>query len=314
MARNFLSFPFAPYAGAYTSKAFNYSGGLAFKGLLVGINIQWALYRVGLQPLGNLNPNFAVQFNLNTAGPNSVSANWTVQSVYIDNEAVNFPVYVYFPDTQFAVSCPANSAGWYQVFTNARQALVCGLGITSLDVANAVQTNVFFTDALMVPSLDQEIAASLSYFIASQSIQRGGGVANQNYGPPALGDQLGGTLQVATPGAPNVALAQFGPFPGKFIYFTQIQVVATQLVSATGDQQICSATLFAPELGDIMTVTGASDITDAQNITAHNDMLADLHGNIRFSANSNFALRQNSTAGLSAALLTWFFVFTISPF
>jgi hypothetical protein len=155
MARNFLQFPSAPYNGTYSSKSFNNGSGQQ-KGLMVPLTIVWGSYLFNGLPLGSSNPNFAIAFNLNSAGPNTVSGTWTVQSVYIDNEAVNFPVYVYFTDTGFSISCPANSAGWYAVYTSQRSGLVIGLGVDNNTIVNDEFTNVFFTDVFMVPSLDQE--------------------------------------------------------------------------------------------------------------------------------------------------------------
>lgn len=196
MARNFLAYPTAPYQGTLSSKAFNDGRGRQ-KGLMVGATIPWALYTVAGAPLGNANPNFAVAFNLNTAGPNTVSGSWDIQSVYIDNEGVDFPVYVYFEDTFFTVSCPANSAGWYQVFTSGRQALITAIGITDAAIAAAQMTRVFFTDTYMSPSLDQEIVTATALWLASPTLAR----VNLNsvgFGVPSLGDQADNTSMFAS--------------------------------------------------------------------------------------------------------------------
>lgn len=182
MSRNFLSFPFAPYQGTPSSKAFNNGRG-QLKGLMVGYSIIWATYKVGIQSLGSKVPNFTVNTNLNAAGPNSVSQGWTIESVYIDNEGVNFPVYVFFPSTGFAVSCPPNSSGWFQVFTIDRLALITAIGIPDIDIANLVQTNVFFTDAFMVPYLDQEQQTAVQFGLSSPLISlgtSGGGISSIN--------------------------------------------------------------------------------------------------------------------------------------
>lgn len=196
---------------------------------MVGINVLWNTYLVGLQQLGSANPNFSCAINLNTAGPNSVSQTWNIQSVYIDNEGVDFPVYVYFPDTGFAVSCPANSAGWYQIFTNARQALICGVGITNSAIAAGQQTNVFFTDVPMVPSLDQEIQSSVALFKASSVINSNGAtIAQPNFGAPALGDQLRmAFIQISTNGPVPV----FPDITTGFIYISAVRVDASNLAS-----------------------------------------------------------------------------------
>jgi len=167
MARNFLQYPFAAFQGNFSSKAFNDTQGTQHLSVLAAVG--WSNYSIGGAPLGLANPNFSVLVNLNAAGPNTVSQTWQVISVYIDNEAVNFPVYLYFPDTQFSLSCPANSSGWFRVFTLGRQAYVTGLGISNQDIANNAVTNVFFTDAFSVPYLDQENPTAVDMRLASPS-------------------------------------------------------------------------------------------------------------------------------------------------
>lgn len=169
--RNFLQYPFAPYKGQLTSRAVRANG---VQRSMVGSTIVWPLYTANGATLGNNNPNYVVNFELQGVGPNIVSQQWIIQSVYIDNENVGFPVYVFFPDTFFAVSCPPNSSGWYQVFTNGRSPRVCALGITDADIAASATTGVFFTDALMVPYLDQEIASSVDLRRASPTIALSG--------------------------------------------------------------------------------------------------------------------------------------------
>lgn len=142
---------------------------------MVLASILWPNYRVGTQPLGQNNPNFTININLNNASASTVSQFWMIQSVYIDNENCNFPVYVYFPDTQFTVSCPPNSSGWYQVFTIARNVLVTALGISDFDIQRGAKTGVFFTDAEMVPYLDQEEQTAVNMQLASPVISIGGG-------------------------------------------------------------------------------------------------------------------------------------------
>lgn len=172
MARNFLSLPFGVYQGTLSGKPFNDSVGK--KRAYVLANIFWGNYSVGIQPVGTLNPNFAVKVDLNSAGAQVVNQLWFPVSCYIDNQNVNFPVYVYFPDTQFVISCPANSAGWYKVFTLARAALISGIGISDLDIAAGAFTNVFFSDADMVPYLDEEAPTAVAQGIASPQINFGG--------------------------------------------------------------------------------------------------------------------------------------------
>jgi hypothetical protein len=169
--RDFLSYPFAPYKGSFTSRGVRANNKQAS---MVLASVHWSLYTANGETLGTNNPNYTVNVDLSGVGPSVVSQQWIIQSVYIDNEDVGFPVYVFFPDTFFAVSCPPNASGWYQVFTNGRNPRIVGIGITDADIVNAVKTGVYFTDALMVPYLDQEIASAVDLRLASPFISLGG--------------------------------------------------------------------------------------------------------------------------------------------
>jgi hypothetical protein len=169
--RDFLAYPFAPYKGSFTSRAVRANNK---QSSMVLTTVHWSLYTANGETLGTNNPNYTVNVELSGVGPNIVSQQWIIQSVYIDNEDVGFPVYVFFPDTFFAVSCPPNASGWYQVFTNGRNPRIVGIGITDADIANAAKTGVYFTDALMVPYLDQEIASAVDLRLASPFISLGG--------------------------------------------------------------------------------------------------------------------------------------------
>jgi hypothetical protein len=243
MARSFLQFPTVPYNGQYSSKSFNNGAGQQ-KGLMVPLSVVWGSYAVNGVPIGVNNPNLAVSFNLNTAGPTSVSGTWTVQSVYIDNEAVNFSVYVYFTDTQFAISCPANSAGWYSVYTNQRSGLVVGLNIDSDVIVNAETTNVFFTDAFMVPSLDQEEPFSVDFGIVSPFISFGGsggqlnGLAIVSSGSGFSSAGLSVTGAGGTGASADGTLNEFGQFTNVFIETPGEGYMGPPVITPTGAQNL----------------------------------------------------------------------------
>jgi hypothetical protein len=246
VARNFLAYPFSPYQGALSSKAFNDKRGQP-KGLMVGLSIIWSLYRVGNQSLGTANPNFTVQANINAAGPNTVAQGWTIESVYIDNENVNFPVYVFFPSTGFAVSCPPNSGGWYQVFTLDRNALITGIGIPAIDIANNVRSNVFFTDAAMVPYLDQEQQTAVQFGLASPLITLGSGggglgsigvvTSGSNFSSGSLSIVGGGGVGAAAHGT----LDSFGRFTSVVIDNPGTGYSGFPVITPTGAQNLFAA-------------------------------------------------------------------------
>lgn len=214
MARNFLPIPAKAYIGGFSSRAFTRSHG---KGTMITASIPWFAY--------TLTPgSFAVTTNLQAAGPNLMPAGWQPQSCYIDNEGVDFPVYVFFPDTQFAISCPANSAGWYEVYTNGLLSIISGIGITQNAITTFQLTRLFFTDVEMTPYLDQEIQSAASLYLASTNLPRFQ-INGLNYNSPALGDQPITASLVCTGGSFNIALAAFGP--NTFYYVTGIFASAT---------------------------------------------------------------------------------------
>lgn len=173
--RNFYPIPFAPYNDAFSSRQFNGPNG---KGTMVEALVKWFTYTVAGQPLGTANPQLNVTVDLNSAASQTVNVNWVIRSVYIDNEGVNFPVYVFFPTTKFAISCPPNSSGWYQVFAADRRVWIIAEGIADVDIANQVVTNVFFTDAVVASYLDQEAPTAVSSKLNSPVISIGGGGGN----------------------------------------------------------------------------------------------------------------------------------------
>lgn len=218
--RNFLPVPFAPYNGQVTSKPFNDLGGI--KRLSVVAQVKWATYSLAGASLGAANPQFNVVFDLNAAASNLVSQTWMVNSIYVDNTGVAFPVYVYFPDTDYAVTCPANTAGWFRAFTVSRRAWIVGLGIDNVSIQNGAQTNVFFTDAMSVPYVDAENATAVQMGLASPLIAFGGSggqLANvlafnsgSNYSAGTLSINGAGGIGAAVTGG----IDQFGRFTGSF--------------------------------------------------------------------------------------------------
>jgi hypothetical protein len=136
--------------------------------------VKWATYNVGGTSLGNSIPNFSVVTDVSAAA-NLAPQDWQILSVYVDNEGVNFPVYIRFPDSNYTISCPPNSSGWFPAYTGARSCTITGIGITNQDIANLAQTSVYFTDDYKVPYLDPEQATAVDFGLASQTIQFGSG-------------------------------------------------------------------------------------------------------------------------------------------
>lgn len=285
MARNFLAAPFAPYQGTYTSKAFNSDNGQ--KGLMVTLDILWATYQANGQTLGPANPIFAVSFNLNTAGPNTVAAQWYVQSVYVDNEGVDFPVFVYFLDTQFTISCPANAAGWYQVFTNGRQGLITGEGIDAAAISTGQRTRIFFTDVLMVPYLDQEYPNAIALWKSSPQNEF---MLNAAYDTPALGDLVNSVeLNIAAAGQ----VLSFTPSIYTYLILTSLYWSISSY-SYSGGNANCTISLYN-------VTTNATPFSVNVGFTStqkQNDTIMQMSGlNLKLNGTQQYNLASSSSGG-----------------
>jgi len=313
VARNLLAYPFQPYNGAYSSEAVNDGRG-AQKGLSVRLDLVWKTYSANAAPLGSSNPNFAVAFNLNVAGPSTVSGTWTVQSVYVDNEGVDFPVYVYFSDSQQAVSAPANSAGWYPVLTNQRQGLVTAIGITDSAIAANQITKVFFTDVFMVPSLDQEVQSAVALWIGSTLIQRTQ-TNLSGYGAPALGDQILQTsIDVSGSGLHIVPIPQFtSPNLGDVLYITRLQAWVCNLTSnnaGAAPNGVCNVSYAGQPTNQAFGIPFNGPITAGQ--ITQSFIAYDMTGNFRFPANLTWSLGLLSETNIASGAMFVNIAYTIS--
>lgn len=116
----------------------------------VKMNIDWRLYEPeDGQSLG-------IQLNLDGIQPAfQLDA---IRSVYVDNVGSPTPVYVYFPDSQFVAIYPPYSYGWSPVITNASNAIVYAVGLST---DNLPLTNIWFTNAF-VPLAINTLSAAIS--------------------------------------------------------------------------------------------------------------------------------------------------------
>lgn len=277
MARNFLAFPFAPYQGGFSSRAFNTSRA---KGTMITASVRWSDYT-------NTPGVFSVTTSLQAAGPNLVPAQWQPQSVYIDNEGVDFPVYVSFQDTQFVVSCPANSAGWYAIYTNGRQALISGIGIVANSLTTNQLTRLFFTDVPMTPYLDQEVQSAVSLWLASNAFPRFS-INNANYNAPALGDQpTSATLNCAGPGTAVIALSAVGP--GVFYYLTALSANVVRI--GAGVSNVTDVRLGSPSLSSAIWTWQWFSTAGAQD---NGPVFCDSGFNLKLDASIQYTLQQIS--------------------
>ena len=159
-----------------------------------------------------------------------------VRSIYIDNLGSDNPIYVNFPDTNYTVVAKPNSEGWYPAYTNARKMLVIGEGFLTNDIPI---TFIIASNIFIAPSVNNEIDVAISSWKASAQITKGTTIYNQNFGPPALGDQLYevpnlsiGAVATIIPNLWNTALSS------GFIYLTALDVSLSGVTSAAANGSV----------------------------------------------------------------------------
>jgi hypothetical protein len=218
--RNFSAFPAFNYIGTPSAIAVQLSTGL--RNIVAPLVFNWAVYGAATAV-----PNIVVQCDL--SGNNVASQMGTVQSVFIDNLGSNISVYVTALDTLQTVCAQPNSEGWYPIYSNLMRFQVTGMGfITGFIPA----TGVMFSNLRIIPSQNIEFATSAELNLASNTISRGTGIQNTNYGTPALGDQFSQTAGViAGTGVINSGL--WGtPYANGFIYLTHARATVSTLQAA----------------------------------------------------------------------------------
>jgi hypothetical protein len=231
--RNFSTFPAFNYIGTPSAIAVQLSTGL--RNIVAPLVFNWAVYGAATAV-----PNIVVQCDL--SGNNVASQMGTVQSVFIDNLGSNISVYVTALDTLQTVCAQPNSEGWYPIYSNLMRFQVTGMGFITGFIP---VTGVMFSNLRIIPSQNIEFATSAELNLASNTISRGTGIQNTNYGVPALGDQISQNAQsLSAVGVINNNL--WGtPYTSGFIYLTHGRIwgqitngvsggIATGVVQSTG--------------------------------------------------------------------------------
>lgn len=170
-------------------------------------------------------PNIAVSVNIGGGGTTRQKLD-NVRSVRIDNLGNPVPVYVNFPDTNYTVVAPPNSIVRENVETGQFSAFIYAEGFTT---GQTGLTAVYFYNYPSPPFLDTEINQTVDLWRASASISRGGTILNQNFGPPALGDQ---TIQFSNFVSANGVIqnnVMFTPFASGFLYVTHVDFSLTNI-------------------------------------------------------------------------------------
>lgn len=177
MSRSFIGFGQLKYIGVPFVRPITLEGRM---GQVVPLMLNWLSYGAS----SNVpNINVAVDLSLNSV--------WVrlkqIRSIYIDNMGSDNPIYVYFPSTDYAVVAQPNSAGWFRAYSSDYRLEVIGEGFVTGDVPT---TKILVANVDIAPAIDIEISQGIDLFRASATISRGTTIYNQNFGSPALGDQV----------------------------------------------------------------------------------------------------------------------------
>jgi hypothetical protein len=206
--RNFSTFPALNYIGMPAAYAVQLGAGL--RNIVCPLTIPWNLY-------GAATAKPSIVVNADITGNNVASQMGTVQSVFIDNTGSDATIYVRCLDTNYTICAQPNSEGWYPLLTGLMTFEIVGIGFIDGFIST---TLVMFSNLRIIPSQNIEFATTAVLNLASNTISRGTGIQNQNYGIPALGDQISNAQYLASSiGILNPSL--WGtPYASGFIYLT----------------------------------------------------------------------------------------------
>lgn len=177
MSRTFIGFGQLKYIGVPFVRPITLEGRM---GQVVPLMLNWLSYGAS----SNVpNINVAVDLSLNSVWARLKQ----IRSIYIDNMGSDNPIYVYFPSTDYAVVAQPNSAGWFRAYASDYRLEVIGEGFVTGDIPT---TKILVANVDIAPAIDIELSQGVDLWKASSAIARGTTIYNQNFGTPALGDQV----------------------------------------------------------------------------------------------------------------------------
>ncbi|MEB2529364.1 hypothetical protein, partial [Kocuria rosea] len=192
-------------------------------------------------------------------------------------------------------------------------------------IAAAQLTRIFFTDVIMVPSLDEERPSTVPNYLGSPSIQRTNSLL-PGFGPPALGDQTasGNVIAVETSIYPVKQIILPKSSSG-FYYITSLFISApliqSQYSTANGGTQ------FTAEFDDLTNGNPIAKfslfsylVPNTSNFDTRNPTLINAQNmNLRLDATHDYGFSVTSVVNFSGTLTTWelflsaFLSYTLNP-
>lgn len=268
MSFNPLSVPSQPYIGAPFRLSAGYKPSADDSPAIVPVTIQWLDYGVSQSQ-----PNAAVALDLSGASNRSQQLS-VIRSLYIDNTGSDGSIYVYFPDTQFTVTCAPYSTQWCPVLSNSKQFTVIGKNFTTGDLS---QTRVFACNFPVSPGGEQELQITYPQVRCSPQLERGLNLYGTGFTSPAVGDQfqflkaplntLNGTISQNLFGTPYLA--------GGWITLTDIYLGIMQSSVGTAGR-IWESKIASNGIGgtllDLMQNTGSTTIPITEPLFSKSDL------------------------------------------
>lgn len=177
--RNFANSLITPYRGAFGAQVITAHQKSATAPQGVSITISWFQYALAMNIAGGVtvfNGGVSIDLSRGTVA----NALDLVKSVFIDNTAVDRPVYLRCEDTGQVITCADSSFGWFPVITNGEQFTLFTDNIIPLRDAKQ-QTRLIFSNAAFDTFGGSE-------YNRAQSLFRGSGISN--YTTPVIGDKM----------------------------------------------------------------------------------------------------------------------------
>lgn len=297
MARSFIGFGQSPYIGVLQP----FPNHLVPGSYLIPAFLNWLSYGAS-----SAKPNVNVLADM-TQAPR-LKDTWKIRSVYIDNLNSNVPIYVFFPDTGFAVVAPPNSTDWYPAFTNTRTAWIIGEGFATGSIPS---TLIYFSDAIIMPYSISEFDQAAPLYRASNSITRGSTIYNTNFGIPALGDQNTKTVIATNVAGAVAAVTKLAAQANGFYYitFAEWELIANKSQAADFIPASCQFESTGPT-GGVFSVFYAS----LNGVSTNSEIIESFPCQLKVPATESYQLRITGALGAaSPALLYLRLVYSFNP-
>lgn len=300
MSFNVAAYPSTPYRQTPVGSAVSLFNPPSMRPTNTILSFDWAVY---FALYLNLDPNIAVDVDLNSGGSSQGPVIDKIVSVKIDNSNSFVPILIYFPDSKDLVTCPPQTVVTLPCNTNGSNCKVIAQG---LSLGNLPQTTVTFYNYFIPPSIDPVVQIVYPQWLGSPTIQRDN-LLTPGYGPPALGDQSKQYDLALTNPLVKVNNLFGTPMPSGVIILTQIVVI---LIGISGGARFTSMRMAdGPTLADQL-YGFTYYVNAAIPVPGFFQLYASYGKNVRLDATKNWFLENTDSlgglaTGTAAAFMDW---------